>query len=280
MRLTNILPQPVEIEYFSISPVPGSGITAESTDRRRYSLAMNSSKLSPARRIATALIPVATLSLAACGSLPFSSSPSTSSASASKATTSAPSASATPSATASASASATASTSAGATDAASATASGNPSAEATTNGLTPENSKGRELRLSDFQQPATGSSWEEKRYDVASTTNTMGVGTKLDWLHTGEIELRLANKFQKVTFNVGQANDSESSDLLVRVAVFADGKEIETVDVPFNDAHPFDVNVANVNALKITLTPITQKQEKPLIDDKSTTGVIFNVKAE
>ena len=51
-------------------------------------------------------------------------------------------------------------------------------------------------------------------------------------------------------------------------------------DVPFNDVHAFDVNVANVNALKITLTPITQKQEKPLLEDKSTTGVIFNVKAE
>jgi len=154
------------------------------------------------------------------------------------------------------------------------------SADATTNGLTPENSKGRELRLSDFQQPNSSSNWEEKRYDIASTTNTMGVGTKLDWLHNGEIELRLGNKFQKVTFNVGQANDSESSDLIVRVAVFADGKEIETVDVPFNDAHAFDVNVANVNALKFTLTPITQKQEKPLLEDKSTTGVIFNVKAE
>ena len=79
------------------------------------------------------------------------------------------------------------------------------------------------------------SGWQEKRYDVASITNTMGIGTKLDWQNDDEIELRLANKFQKVTFTTGQANDSSSSDLIVKVAIFADGKEIETVDVPFND---------------------------------------------
>lgn len=187
-----------------------------------------------------------------------------------------------PSATPSASASASASTTASATDTASATASNDPSSsvEATTNGLTPENSKGRELRLSDFQQPSHASSWQEKRYDVASTTNIMGIGTRLDRSNDGEIELRLANKFQKVTFNAGQANDSENSDLTMRVAVFSDGKETQTVDVPFNDAHPFDIDVTNVNALKITLTPLNQQQEKPHIGDSPTTGVIFNVKAE
>ena len=43
------------------------------------------------------------------------------------------------------------------------------------------------------------SGWQEKRYDVASITNTMGIGTKLDWQNDDEIELRLANKFQKIT---------------------------------------------------------------------------------
>ena len=107
----------------------------------------------------------------------------------------------------------------------------------------------------------------------------MGIGTNLDWQNKGEIELRLANKFQKVTFTAGQANDSQSSDLIVRVAIFADGKEIETVDVPFNDAHAFEVKAANVNALKITFKALDQKQEMPQIDD-STIGVILNVKAE
>lgn len=239
---------------------------------------MSSSKPSPARRIATALLPITALSLTACGSLPFSSSSPSSSA---PATTAAASPSATPSATASASASASASATASATDTASATASGDPSASASsgTNGLTPENTKGRELRLSDFQQPSSASSWNEKQYDVASSTGVMGIGTDLDWQHNGEIELRLANKFQKVTFNAGQANDSKSSDLTVKVQIFADGKEIDTVNVPFNDAHAFDVDVANVNALKITLTPLDQKQEVPVYT-QSTTGVIFNVKAE
>ena len=233
---------------------------------------MSYSKLSPARRIAAALLPITALSLAACGSLPFASqdaSPATE--------TSAAAPSSAPAPTPSASASATAS----ATDMESATASEDPSAsaEATTNGLTPENSKGRELRLSDFQEPPVTSGWQEKRYDVASITNTMGIGTKLDWQNDDEIELRLANKFQKVTFTAGQANDSRSSDLIVRVAIFADGKEIETVDVPFNDAHAFEVKAANVNALKITLTPLGQKQEVPVYTD-STIGVILNVKAE
>ena len=229
---------------------------------------MSSSKPSPARRIAIALLPITALSLTACGSLPFSSSSPSSSA---PATTAAASPSATPSATASASASASAS----------ATASGDPSASASsgTNGLTPENTKGRELRLSDFQQPSSASSWNEKQYDVASSTGVMGIGTDLDWQHNGEIELRLANKFQKVTFNAGQANDSKSSDLTVKVQIFADGKEIDTVNVPFNDAHAFDVDVANVNALKITLTPLDRMQLMPSMG-LHTTGVIFNVKAE
>lgn len=231
---------------------------------------MSYSKLSPARRIAAALLPITALSLAACGSLPFASqdaSPATETSAAAPSSAPAP----TPSASATASA----------TDMESATASEDPSAsaEATTNGLTPENSKGRELRLSDFQEPPVTSGWQEKRYDVASITNTMGIGTKLDWQNDDEIELRLANKFQKVTFTAGQANDSRSSDLIVRVAIFADGKEIETVDVPFNDAHAFEVKAANVNALKITFKALDQKQEMPQIDD-STIGVILNVKAE
>lgn len=233
---------------------------------------MSSSKLSSSRRIVAVLLPITALSLTACGSLPFGSkdaSPTT------ETSTTAPSPTPTP--TPSESASATAS----ATEVASATASEDPSAsaEATTNGLTPENSKGRELRLSDFQEPSATSDWQEKRYDVASTTNIMGIGTNLDWQNKGEIELRLANKFQKVTFTAGQANDAKSSDLIMRVAIFADSKEIETVDVPFNDAHAFEVKAANVNALKITLTPLDQKQEVPVYT-QSTTGVIFNVKAE
>lgn len=233
---------------------------------------MSSSKLSSSRRIVAVLLPITALSLTACGSLPFGSkdaSPTT------ETSTTAPSPTPTP--TPSESASATAS----ATEMASATASEDPSAsaEATTNGLTPENSKGRELRLSDFQEPSATSDWQEKRYDVASTTNIMGIGTNLDWQNKGEVELRLANKFQKVTFTAGQANDAKSSDLIMRVAIFADSKEIETVDVPFNDAHAFEVKAANVNALKITLTPLDQKQEVPVYT-QSTTGVIFNVKAE
>ena len=107
---------------------------------------MSHSKLSPARRIAIALLPITALSLAACDSLPFASKEA---APAAETSTSAPSSA--PTATPSASASAAATP----TDMASATASEDPSAsaEATTNGLTPENSKGRELKLSDFQEP-------------------------------------------------------------------------------------------------------------------------------
>ena len=262
----------VETCSYYLLPISVFRITPKSISQHRYSRAMSYSKLSPARRIAAALLPITALSLAACGSLPFASqdaSPATE--------TSAAAPSSAPTPTPSASASATA----GATDMESATASEDPSAsaEATTNGLTPENSKGRELRLSDFQEPPVTSGWQEKRYDVASITNTMGIGTKLDWQNDDEIELRLANKFQKVTFTAGQANDSRSSDLIVRVAIFADGKEIETVDVPFNDAHAFEVKAANVNALKITFKALDQKQEMPQIDD-STIGAILNVKAE
>ena len=36
-------------------------------------------------------------------------------------------------------------------------------------------------KLSDFQEPPVTSGWQEKRHNVASITNTMGIETKLDW---------------------------------------------------------------------------------------------------
>ena len=107
----------------------------------------------------------------------------------------------------------------------------------------------------------------------------MGIGTKLDWQNDDEIELRLANKFQKVTFTAGQANDAKSSDLIMRVAIFADSKEIETVDVPFNDAHAFEVKAANVNALKIELIPRPPEGKDSYILG-SITAVMFDMRLE
>jgi hypothetical protein len=113
---------------------------------------------------------------------------------------------------------------------------------------------GRKLTLADFFQP--DSQWSEKRYDIADKSQVQGIGTTVVQCSSGtprELELRLANNFDKLTFSVGQANDSQASDQNVSVEVLGNNQQIDIRSVPFNQIQEFTIPVTGVNALKIDL---------------------------
>ncbi|TYP87223.1 hypothetical protein BD833_107163 [Blastococcus xanthinilyticus] len=119
--------------------------------------------------------------------------------------------------------------------------------------------EGRELTLADFFNP--GQYWEEDRYDIADRKDVPGIATTVDSCYASsadELELRLGNNFSQLTFSVGQANDSLSSDQSITVEVLGNEAQREILSVPFNEITEFDIPVEGVNALKIRL----------LLDDK------------
>ncbi|WP_347352158.1 hypothetical protein [Intrasporangium sp.] len=67
------------------------------------------------------------------------------------------------------------------------------------------------------------------------------------------LEMRLANKFDRVKFSVGQANDSDTSKNILSVAIPANGKQLDVRNIPFNRVQDFNVKVEGVNALEISL---------------------------
>jgi hypothetical protein len=116
-------------------------------------------------------------------------------------------------------------------------------------------SAGRPLHLNDFFGPSQG--WTEKRYDIADKKQVQGIGTTVVQCSSGatprELELRLANNFDQLTFSVGQANDSPASDQNVSVEVLGNNQQIDIRSVPFNQIQEFTIPVDGVNALKIDL---------------------------
>ena len=114
---------------------------------------------------------------------------------------------------------------------------------------------GRKLTLADFFQP--DSQWAEKRYDIADKSQVQGIGTTVVQCGSNgsspQLELRLANNFDQLTFSVGQANDSRASDQKLVVEVLANNQQVEIQSVPFNQVQDFRIPVDGVNALKILL---------------------------
>ncbi|MDI2034772.1 hypothetical protein [Paenarthrobacter nitroguajacolicus] len=87
------------------------------------------------------------------------------------------------------------------------------------------------------------------------------------------LELRLANNFTTFSFNVGQANDSKSSDKILVVRVVGNGKQLDVRKVPFNTIQEISVPAKGVNALKIEFT----LDETPSSDSKSILAVVSDV---
>ena len=113
---------------------------------------------------------------------------------------------------------------------------------------------GRELKLADIFK-AEGE-WTEQRYDVADRPGVFALGAPVQCSYSGvagtSLELRLANRFSPLKFQVGQANNSASSDgeLTVDVIANSTAKRDNRV-IPFNKVQDFVVDVGGVGALKV-----------------------------
>lgn len=69
---------------------------------------------------------------------------------------------------------------------------------------------------------------------------------------TAILELRLAHNFTKIKFDVGQANDSQTSDNNVIVDVIMGQNKIDSKPLPFDTVLNFDEDITGANSLKIT----------------------------
>lgn len=139
------------------------------------------------------------------------------------------------------------------------------------------NTQGRDLTRGDLFNPPL--SLKEDLYNVANISKKKGIGARLRDSDGVEAELRLENRFRKLTFNAGQDNNSESSDLTLRVEVYRDGKSDQFIDIPFNEIKPFEIDVTNTNALKIDLIPLDREGHK-YNGSKSLTAVMFDMRLE
>ena len=139
------------------------------------------------------------------------------------------------------------------------------------------NTQGRDLTRGDLFNPPL--SLKEDLYNVATISKKKGIGARLRDSDGVEAELRLENRFHKLTFNAGQDNNSESSDLTLRVEVYRDGKSDQFIDIPFNEIKPFEIDVTNTNALKIDLIPLDREGHK-YNGSKSLTAVMFDMRLE
>ena len=139
------------------------------------------------------------------------------------------------------------------------------------------NTQGRDLTRGDLFNPPL--SLKEDLYNVATISKKKGIGARLRDSDGVEAELRLENRFRKLTFNAGQDNSSESSDLTLRVEVYRDGQSDQFIDIPFNEVKPFEIDVTNTNALKIDLIPLDREGHK-YNGSRSLTAVMFDMRLE
>lgn len=117
-----------------------------------------------------------------------------------------------------------------------------------------EKATGRDLTMSDFF--SAPESWQDGRFDVAGQRGLSGIRGPLNYCRSDEddhsiLELRLANRFKKISMKVGQSDDSGQSDAVLNVRLVGNGKYIDSVKVPFNKIDSFSAPVSDVNALKI-----------------------------
>jgi hypothetical protein len=113
---------------------------------------------------------------------------------------------------------------------------------------------GRPLTLADVFAATDG--WRDDRFDIASKSGLTGIGSVVTSCYESDpvtVELRLAEGFTKLKMNVGQANNSASSDESLVTLVIANGKQVDSHHIPFNTVQPFNVSVAGVNALIVQI---------------------------
>lgn len=130
------------------------------------------------------------------------------------------------------------------------------------------------LSLNEAFNPSSG--WHEDRYDIASAMEVRGISQKnmACWNERPELEFRLANHYSELSFSFGQANDSLSADLNLKVAVYGDEKQLDVNSVPFNQTRNMTVPVTGVNSLKIIISANDEKCEGL---QQSLTPVLYNL---
>lgn len=115
--------------------------------------------------------------------------------------------------------------------------------------------KGESLTLSNFF--AHSDVWEENRYAVADLKDLTGIAGEIDgcgvdsYSDPEELELRLANNFDSLTFSAGQGNGSPSGDQVLVVRVEGNGGQLDIKRIPFNEVSSFDLDITDVNSLVI-----------------------------
>lgn len=113
--------------------------------------------------------------------------------------------------------------------------------------------QGATLTLVDFFAP--NSDWSQDSYDVASRKGLQGISANVSGCGQGDehdLQLRLGDNYKTLTFYVGQANDSASSDQTLVVDVFTNSRQILSRKIPFNVVQPFNVPVSSVNAVVLS----------------------------
>lgn len=133
-----------------------------------------------------------------------------------------------------------------------------PTSEVTSGGTefpdVPSLEPGVPLGLSDFFRPTDN--WNEQVYNVADFASIQGIASEVGRCgldDAEQIELRTENKFETLSFRVGQANDSDSSSQGLLVEVIGDnGPPLHTARVGWNEVVPFeDLPISAVGAVKI-----------------------------
>ena len=151
--------------------------------------------------------------------------------------------------------------------------------EPTSGGALPPEVKGQTLVLADFFNP--DSDWTEGRYNVADRGSVSGIAHEVSACGLGDsvptLELRLANNFDDLKFEVGQDNDSRSSDQTLTVRVEGNNKQLDVQTIPFNEVQDFSVPVADVNALKIQFYLDEQNEN---CSEGSVQAVIYDVELQ
>lgn len=94
--------------------------------------------------------------------------------------------------------------------------------------------------------------WTEDRYNVSDRSDIRALGARvLCSSSTRSLELRLARRFDTLSFTVGQDNASDSSQEVLVVEVIGNGEQMDVRRVPFDQVQPFDLPITGVNAVII-----------------------------
>lgn len=141
--------------------------------------------------------------------------------------------------------------------------------------LDPSNTGDRELTLSDAARTDPEGDWRTDRFNIAEESDIRGNAVDLYcYSEPTELEFRLENKFTELTFAVGQANSSDSSDNEIKLEVLGDGDQIDVKNIAFNKVESFTIDVTGVNALRLG-TAIDDEDSECFGD---TTAVLFDMR--